>query len=254
MLLFAALPAAALGAGAAPAQDAGDFSVKFGYDRTDGKYGQPRSTTLDTWSVTLTYDADDWSFDFMLPYLRETGPGRIIFLPGRRPFIIIGPPRVASGPGDATAGATRYLLDQERNGFDLDVGAIVKLGGASRDKGLGTGKPDLSVQAAAARSLGALSITGTAGYTFVGKAGGLDLKNSTYESLDASFKIASPLSIGLTYSWGQTSAKGTPGSRDLTAYIDWKLGKRWRLELYGVKGYTIESPDRGGGVTLTCDL
>jgi hypothetical protein len=255
LVAVACIPGAALAAPPEkpPADAEATFNVKLGYDRTVGKYDQQRNTTLETSSVTATLESGDYSLDLVASYLKEKGPGRVIFLPGRRPIIIVGPDRKASGPGDVTVGLTRYLLNEEDHHLDLDLGAIVKLPTASSTKGLGTGEKDVSVQAAFGKSLGDLSATLTTGYTFVGKAPDLDLKNAAYASLDASYKIADPFSVGATYSVGQTSAKGTQGSRDLTGYLDFKV-KKLKIELYLLKGYSTQSPDRGGGITVACDL
>lgn len=255
--LFAAFACAPFCALAAPSTDKesdSGINVKVGYDHTVGKYDQKRDTSLSTSSVTASYDTDDYSFDFVAPFLQEKGPGRVIFLPGRRPIIIIGPERKASGPGDVTLGATRYLLDDEKHGLDLDLGAIVKIGTASAKKGLGTGKQDLSVQAAFGKALAGVETTLTTGYTFVGKAPDLGLKNSFYGSLDASYKIASPIRVGATYNAGQASAPGTAGSRDGTAYVELKVAKSLKVELYYLKGWSTQSPDRGGGLTVAWDL
>ena len=255
VLAVACLPCAAL---AAPAEKSADsesgLNVKLGYDRTVGNYDQRRATTLETSSITATYDTDDYSFDVATSYLKESGPGRVIFLPGRRPIVIVGPDRKASGPGDVTAGITRYLLNEEEHRFDLDLGAIAKFATASDKKGLGTGKNDLSVQSSIGKSAGDLGATLTTGYTFVGKAADLDLRNAAYGSFDVSYKFGEPFSAGATYSAGQTSARGTQGSRDLTVYLDFKLLKKVKIELYLLKGYSTQSPDRGGGVTIACDL
>lgn len=227
-----------------------DLDAKLGYDETAGKYGALSKTTLRTTSIGVTYDTDGYGLDLVVPYLEEKGPGRVIFLPGRRPVVLIGPERKASGEGDITVGLTRYVLTQETRGVDLDLGAIVKVGTASAAKGLGSGKNDVSVQAALARPLGPFQLTATGGYTFVGKSPELDLRNSAYGSLDASANWRA-FSAGLTYDVGQTSSRTTTGSRDLTAYVSWKLAHWLSIEIYGLKGYTTESPDHGFGITVT---
>ena len=257
LLAACALACAPTWLSAAPPSDKdseSDLNVKFGYDHTAGKYDQRRDSTLSTSSVTATYDAGDYAFDIMVPYLRESGPGRVLFLPGHRPVILIGPDRTARGMGDVTGGVTRYLLDQETHGLDLDLEALVKFGTASSTKGLGTGKNDLAVQAAFGRSLGDLEGTLTTGYTLVGKAAGFDLQNSFYGSFDLSYKVAAPVRIGATYSAGQSAAKGTSGSRDGTAYVEFTPWKGLKVELYYLKGWSTQSPDRGGGVSVSCDL
>ena len=180
----------------------------------------------------------------------------MLFLPGRHPVVVIGPDRTASGPGDVTLGRTRYLLDQETRGLDLDLGAIVKFGTASASKDLGTGKDDLSLQVAAGWMLGPVSTTLTGGYTFVGKAPGLGLKNSAYGSLDASVNLPRRWVLGGTYSAGQSgTVDGTvPGSRDITLYLEWRFARRWKADAYVLKGYSTQSPDRGIAFTVSCEL
>jgi hypothetical protein len=255
LVVAACVPCAAL---AAPSEKSADsdssFNVKVGYDRTAGKYDQERDTTLQVSSVTATYDVGDYSFDVAASYLKESGPGRVIFIPGRRPIVIVGPDRTASGQGDVTAGITRYLLNEEDHHIDLDLGAIVKFATASASKGLGTGKNDVSVQAAFGKTLGDLGATLTTGYTFVGKAEDLDLRNAAYGSFDVSYKFAEAFRAGATYSTGQSVVRGTPGSRELTAYLELRLMKKLKIEVYVLKGYSAQSPDRGAGLTVAYDL
>jgi hypothetical protein len=249
------VPALAFGAASEKTtEDDSGLNVKAGFERTSGKYGQARDTRLSTSSLTVTYETNDFSVDLGTTYLDERGPGRVLFSPGRRPVVIVGPDRRASGPGDVTAGVTRYLLNEEDHPLDLDIGAIVKFGTASVDKGLGTGKTDLSLQAAAGKSFAGFESTLTAGYTFVGKAPGLDLRNSSYASFDVNHKLAQFASAGATYSVGQAGAKNVPGSRDLTVYVDFVPMRKFKVGLHLLKGYSTQSPDRGAGLTLSCDL
>jgi len=39
-----------------------------------------------------------------------------------------------------------------------------------------------------------------------------------------------------------------------TGYLDYKLNKRLKLEAYYLKGLTVQSPDRGAGVSLALDF
>lgn len=258
LLLAAACPAmASPSSGGSPGSSSdSSWEVKAGYDRTVGKYGDMRDTTTATTSLALAYDTERFGVDFLLPYLDERGPGRVLFLPGRRPVVVFGPDRTASGPGDVTAGLTAYLLDQETRGLDLDAGAIVKFGTASASKGLGTGKDDFSMQVAVGRGFGPVSTTVTAGYTFVGKAPGLGLKNSAYGSVDASVSLPHRWALGATYSAGQSGTVDStvPAARDVTIYLEWRFARHWKADAYVVKGYSTQSPDRGAAFTIACEL
>ncbi len=231
-----------------------ELSAKLAYDWTSGKYGRLRNSYASIGSVTVTADCGEYSADVVMPWVHQSGPGRLIAIPGRRPVIILGPDEKASGIGDITAGLTRYLLNQEDHGVDVDVGVIVKFPTASADKGLGTGKYDYSVQAAVAREWRGFNATLTVGYTFVGKVEDQDYHNAFYESLDIAYDFTKAWSIGATYSNGASIIPGTPASRDAQFYLTYKPTKRTKIEIYYLKGYTIQSPDRGAGISASLDF
>jgi hypothetical protein len=239
---------------AEPPKDDSGFSAKFGYDRTSGRYGQSGDTVVSMSSLTVTYDASDYSFDVAAPYIQQRGPGRLIAIAGRRPTVIAGPDQKASGQGDITAGATRYLLTEEVHGVDLDLGAIVKIAAASSSKGLGSGKNDLALQSVVARSAGPFNVALTLGYTFIGKPPGQGFTNAYYGSVDGSYRFNDAASVGVTYSDGGAVVSGLPASRDFTYYVNFKPSKGTSVELYALSGRSAQSPDRGLGITVALDF
>ncbi len=243
---------------AAPEADHADdettLNVKLGYDRTVGKYGQSATSTTSTNSVAITYDTDAASFDVLFPYLSQSGPGRLIAIAGRRPIVVLGSDQKASGLGDITAGMTRYALNEEDHGVDLDFGATIKFHSASAAKGLGSGKTDLALQSNLAHSFGLFSTALTVGYSIVGKPPNQHYRNAFYSSLDGSFKISKAVSVGLTYSGGASIIQGLPGSRDVTAYINFKPTRKIKFDIYYLTGRSTQSPDNGAGITVAYDF
>ena len=110
----------ACAAGAEKTDEAG-IAVKVGYDHTVGKYGLLRDSTADTTSFTATYDTDNYSLDLLIPYVKQTGPGRLQIIVGQRGGIVVvsGPAQVARGIGDVTAGINRYVLNEEDHGIEI---------------------------------------------------------------------------------------------------------------------------------------
>lgn len=239
---------------AAPAEAESTLSAKLSYDRNEGKYGTDATSHDTSTTLTLGYDTENYAFDLVLPYVAQTGPGRRISLAGRRLVVLVEPGRTAMGTGDVTLGATRYLLNEESHGFDLDLGATVKFGTASASKGLGTGKDDIALQASLGRSLGAASFTLTGGYTFVGKPEGQELRNSAFATFDASWKLARAISAGATYSYGAPSSAGSASSRDITYYLSYKFSRKSKLEFSVIDGHSTQSPDRGYGLTYSANF
>ena len=234
--------------------DDSPINAKFAYDWTSGKYGRARDSTASIGSLTVTADFTDYSADVVVPYMRQTGPGRLILVPGRRPVVILGPDEKVTGLGDVTGGVTRYVLNQEDHHIDLDVGVIVKFATASVQKGLGTGKYDYSIQSAIGREMAGFNATLTGGYTFVGKVEGQDYHNAFYGSLDLAYDVTKATSVGVTYSHGASIVPGSPASRDAQLYVTFKPSKRTKIEVYYLKGWTTQSPDRGAGISAAFDL
>ena len=245
----------ACAAGAEKTDEAG-IAVKVGYDHTVGKYGLLRDSTADTTTFTATYDTDNYSLDLLIPYVKQTGPGRLQIIVGQRGGIVVvsGPAQVVRGIGDVTAGINRYVLNEEDHGIDFDLGANYKFGTASDTKQLGTGKNDLAVQFVVGRSVGDFNSALTTGYTFVGKPPGLGYRNSWFSSFDSSYRFSKMISLGATYSASGSTITGLPGPRDITGYLNFKLNKKLRFELYYLKGRNSQSPDRGTGITGTFDF
>lgn len=234
-------------------EDSG-LTAKIGFDRSSGKYGQDAVTVVSVGSLTLTYNAGDYSFDLVAPYIRQSGPGRLVAVPGRTITFIPGPDQKASGQGDVTAGITRYLLNEEQHGVDLDLGATVKFATASVDKGLGTGKRDASVQAVLSRTFGPINTAVTLGYSFVGKPPGQGFKNAYYSSFDTSYQITPNADFGATYSDGAPVVNGLSASRDITVYLRFKPYKGIKVEVYTIAGRSAQSPNHGEGITLAVDF
>lgn len=231
-----------------------NWSAKIGYDRNEGKYGTPLTSHDISTRLTLGLDSEKYGFDLVLPYVAQTGPGRRIVLAGRRLVVLVEPGRTAMGMGDVTLGATRYWLSEETSGFDLDVGGTIKFGTASTSKGLGTGKTDYALQASIGKSIGPVSFSTMAGYTFVGKEADQGYKNSAFATFDAYWKWSSSFGVGASYSYGGPSSDGSASSRDVTMYASYRFTKAHRLELSYTEGHSIQSPDRGMSATFSCNF
>lgn len=230
------------------------FSLSAGFDFTSGKFGGTTTTKLWTIPITGTYDTENYSFDFTLPYLRQTGPTGGLIIRGRPIRGATGRVATVQGIGDVTASVTRYLSSDNQNSPLLDVKALIKFGTADATKGLGTGKQDYSIQGDLAQSYGAFTLSGTLGYAYIGSPIGVRLLNIYYGSLDGAYKISAHSKWGLTFNAEQTTTAGSPGPRDLTLYWNYNLTKASNLQLYVLKGLSDGSSDSGGGAAVTFDF
>jgi hypothetical protein len=237
-------------------------TVNTAYNYTNGKYGTADSLPSSTLSAGLTWNIDDdWSLDVDLPYVRQTsqvftGSGsttRVVRI-GGKPVVIKGtaPTTTAlqsvSGQGDATLLLTRTL--DTGTGPVWSIGSLVKVGSASADKGLGTGKADLSFQTGVANEFDKWVLAATAGFTFVGKPAGLGLRNIGYVDIDASYKWDARSLIGVTLSTSQAPVAGSSASATVTAFLDYKLSKNNHITASILKGFSTGSPSWGAGMSV----
>ena len=157
--------------------------------------------------------------------------------------------RTESGLGDIVASAFYNVLSERAAPIGLDLGAKLKLGTADENRGLGTGKNDFSVQADAFKPIGALTPFGTLGYRWYGDPAGADFKNVFYYSLGASYRMSQPTTVGFAYDYRPRITDNGSHVSEATVFVSQRLTPDWKLQVYGVKGFSDGSPDWGlGGV------
>ena len=175
---------------------------------------------------------DDWNLDLDFPYLRQTAPvvtregaTRVVRIGGKlvaiRGFANVTSLEQVTGQGDATATLTRSF--DSGSGPVWSAGAKLKVASASAASGLGTGKNDFSLQGGVVTDVDALTLSATAGYTFVGRVSGLDLRNTAYVDLDASYKTSEHWSLGGNLSASEAAVAGTPAPLSVSASAHYKF-------------------------------
>lgn len=226
------------------------FSFTTGMDYSTGKYGGTESTDILYIPLTGKYEADKYTLKLTVPYLQITGPGNVVRDVGQ-----IGTPSATrtrqSGLGDVVVAGTYNMYEGRTNGTLMDLTAKIKFGTADEAKGLGTGKNDYAVQADLYKTLGKNTVFGTLGYKVMGSPAGITLNNVFYASLGAGHKYSQETSAGLILDLREKASATGFEQRELTAYVSHKLGKTWKAQAYGVKGFSNGSPDWGAGAMVT---
>ena len=246
---FAAAAAAAFATGAAAAAD-NVFTLGVGAEYSTGKYGSAESTDILYVPFIGKYETGPWVLKAVVPYLRITGPGNVVGAGADRVVLpgTTAPRRTESGLGDVVTSAF-YNVASERNApFGLDVGAKVKFGTADRDKGLGTGENDFSVQADAYKPLGALTAFGSLGYRWYGDPPGVTLKNVYYGAVGGTYRASADTSVGVAYDFRPKISPNGGSISELTAFLSQRITPEFKVQFYGIAGFATGSPDYGLGV------
>jgi hypothetical protein len=227
-----------------------------GFDYTSGKYGSSEKTEILYVPLTGRYETGPWTFRAVVPYIRITGPGNVVgagadrvTLPGAATER-----RTESGLGDIVGSAFYNVLNESKSFIGLDVGAKVKFGTADRDKGLGTGKNDYSIQTDVFKPLGPVTAFASLGYRWYGDPPGVDLRNVYYGSAGATYKVSADTSAGAAYDWRPRVSPNGGQVSEATAFVTQRLSREWKVQFYGVKGFSTGSPDFGVGALLSYSL
>jgi hypothetical protein len=232
----------------------GDFSLTPAIDHTSGRYGTASVTDITTTSVMGKYETDDWTFKLTVPYLVVRGGAGVV--PGVGGTANTNPQRrregeAVSGLGDVVGSATYTAYDDDANDFSVDLTGKVKLGTASRDKGLGTGANDYTAQVDLYKGYSALTVFAGAGYTVMGSTPYMELNNVFSVSAGASYRTSDTRSVGLSYDGRQAPSSTAGAISEATLYLNQKMSDTWRSQFYVLKGFATGSPDWGFGASAS---
>ncbi|WP_407277939.1 hypothetical protein U5817_15420 [Aromatoleum evansii] len=235
--------AVAAGTDAGTGTEASKLSVTTGLDYSTGDYGT--DTTSEMWYVPIAakYETGRMTYKMTIPYLRVTNA---VVSPDGDPIRGTDCSGTETGLGDITASAGYNLLDGSANGLLVDAVAKVKMPTAE-SKCLGNNKTDYALQFDAAKSFGAVTAFGTAGWKDMGDS---DLRNPFYASLGFGYKLAPATTVGAAYDWRARLRSGSDPIREASLFLSQKLSPAWKLQVYGVKGFSDNSPDWGGGMMV----
>lgn len=247
--------------GFALAQGTG-LAVTAGLDYSEGEYGVAGADSW-TWTypVIVKYETGPVTLKANFSYLKTRGVNPDTGLPAGLSAV------EQSGFGDTTLFGAYNLLDPTKAGIGLDLGLKVKLVTANRDKDLlTTGNPDYSLQADIYKGIGPFTAFGTLGWTRKGKIRFRDRDSTSptfnsfqeispdndpwYATVGGSYKLTPATSVGLAYDWRQKLFTRGNEISEATLFVSHKLGRSWKLQGYGLTGFSDASPKWGLGATL----
>lgn len=252
MRLVACSLLAAVAAPASAQASGSGLSVTTGIDYSSGSYGTTQDTDILVVPLSARFKTGDWRLTATLPYLSIDGASSIVGGSSGGPIIIDpnAPATKRDGLGDLSLGATYSALKEDSTGFNLDLGASVKLPTASSEDGLGTGETDYGVTADISKSFGNLIPFMTVGYRVPGDPDTIDLNNYFLTSVGTSVAMGESVAI-LSYDYREATSDLAEDSRELFGAFCGPLAKGVNWTIYGSAGLSDGSPDFAGGLMLT---
>ena len=261
-LIMVAASSAALVASPSAAQQGGalrrdrslGLSLTSGVDFSSGEYGAAARTDILVVPLSLRARKGRIRASATLPWLRIEGPA-IIVGGGEDGPIVIDPngpaPRgVRQGLGDASFGLDYVIPSRDLGGFEVALGARLKLATSPRRLGLSTGKADLGLVVDISRPIGKFSPFLTLGYRMPGDPTGFELSNSASISAGTSATFGKFVAIG-SYDYSGATSPLAFDSHSLFGALAAPLAKRMVLTGYGTVGLSRGAPDHGVGLMLS---
>ncbi len=159
------------------------------------------------------------------------------------------PSSTQSGLGDIITAFSYNLIDHTPSGIAFDITARLKIPTASANRNLGTGHIDYAVQGDLYKTISKFIFSATFGYRILGDPSGITFHNVFYGAAGAGYRLSENITLGTSYNMGQSPVR-LQDSRDLSLYLSQRVSNNFRLNIYGLRGFSERSPDWGGGINL----
>lgn len=161
------------------------------------------------------------------------------------------------GLGDVVASAI-YSFDPFTPAMPyIDVGAKIKFPTADEDKGLGTGAYDYTLNLDLYKPYGAFALLGGVGYTYKGDidpvggiSSGLKLDNVLASYVGAEYRVNDSWLVGVSGDYREAASPFAENTKEVSAYVTWRVTPQWSVTGSGGSGFTDASPDIFAGVSL----
>lgn len=154
-----------------------------------------------------------------------------------------------SGLGDIVAAFSYNLIDHATTGIAFDITTRIKIPTASTKQNMGSGQVDYAIQGDLFKTISKFTLSATFGYRILGNPSGITFHNVLYGATGAGYQLSPSVTMGANYTMGQSPVR-LEDSRDLTLYFSQRVSNNFRLNAYGIRGFSDRSPDWGGGINL----
>jgi hypothetical protein len=224
--------------------------VTSGFDYSAGTYGDSRATEIAYVPLTVQSSRGAWTLKAASGWMSVAGPALILDGAGSG-AAGRGVDRHVSGIADLNLSAMYSIEPLYDSGIYLDLSARAKVPMASFRKGLGTGEGDLVLQSDLAVAVGNVMPFATLGYKFTGVPPTLRLRDVTFASLGLQYSWDERVSTGIAFDYRQSALRGSGDPQEGTLYLSYRFADEWSFNLYGVVGFSRNSPAAGAGLMFT---
>jgi len=229
------------------------YRITFGYEYTEGDYGQTQDTEQHSLPFSLSWQRDKWTVQASSYYLNSEGPSSVSVTDSSVTTTDSSDTGVEkdSGFGDTTLSVRRELPWGAEHGLYLDINAAVRLPTASESSGILERDPDYSTRLDAYLVKGRWLPLASIGYKWMGDGDEYDARNIWQASAGAQYQLGNQCSVGGIYDYQQSSSSSGDALKELVGYVACPLNSQWSISTYFLTGFTDSSVNYGGGIQLS---
>jgi Putative MetA-pathway of phenol degradation len=238
-------------AGPVEGQDRNGFMVKIGaaYDR--GDFGGTETSEVYYVPVTFRYLGTRWDLSVTPMFASVDTPFGYRLIDGTPTFT--GQPSSESGFGDTVLRGRFYLTEERYSESHVPTLAPffrVKVPTAGDDLSLGTGQTDYGIGVEWDKQVSSVLLFGDVGYTFIGKAQGLDLRNRTAASIGLGHRLSDSVTLSGMLDWRRSIVNGNGSRSEIVGVVSYRLSPAVKISPNLFFGLTPASSDFGAGAEL----
>lgn len=233
-------------------QDRNGLMVKIGaaYDR--GDFGGTETSEVYYVPVTFRYLGTRFDLSVTPMFASVDTPSGYRLIDGTPTFT--GQPSSESGFGDTVLRGRFYLTQERYSESHLPTIAPffkVKLPTAGDDLSLGTGQTDYGLGVEWDKQISSVLLFGDMGYTFIGKAAGLDLRNRPAASIGLGRRVSDSVTVSGLFDWRRSIVRGNGNRSEVVGIISYRLSPAVKISPNLFFGLTPASSDFGAGAELS---
>lgn len=216
---------------------------------SSGSYGTGTNTTIVYVPLSIQRLFRDGDVALVVPMVSVTGDGSVTLLsgvPNRRTTVgtATGARVTQVGLGDLVLRGRYYALDQADWWPTVALIARLKIPTAQSGRGLGTGKPDEGFGIESSRTLGEKWVIFVdAGFTFIGKPAGFNLRNQWNYDVGLGYYFTKALTLSVYYEEYRAVTQGNQNPQDVLISLNYDWSPRMSFNASTQVGLSDGAPD-----------
>lgn len=233
------------------AVSASDLSLSIKPEFSTGDYGTNTRTRV--WEVPfeVKWRERSYGFGLRLPYIHEAGTQQVV--PGFGPLGSANPQATErQGLGNLRLSAWAELWEHAESGVSVTAGIKLSPPAIRHMQPMGVGFTRVGLELEAHVPLPQrFSLDLTLGRRLIIGAPGLGLRDYWYGTVDLGRDLSDSWSAGLTIDTQAASSPSGTAILEIGPWVQYAIAPGWRVGAYLFRGFTRDSADWGGGLTLT---